>query len=114
MITRTQPLSGFLLALLGPMVWAMHFFVVYGLEAALCTRAISPVLTMRWTVAVATAGAVGGLVVFLILRFRRSSEPDAPGFLRTISISLALISVGAILAVAASALRLPACLQPAG
>jgi hypothetical protein len=114
MTTKAQPLGRFLLAFLGPMVWAAHFFVVYGVEAALCTRVASPATTMRWIVAAATIAAVAGLAAFLMLCFRRpSDEPEALGFLHKVSVCLALISIGAILAVAASALRLPACMQPA-
>ncbi len=115
MISTAQPLSGLLLTLLGPIVWAAHFFAVYGLEAVVCTRAPSPVLTMRMTVAVATAAAVASLGAFLFQRLRKPpNDSEAGAFLRTVSVLLALISIGALVGVAASALYLPACMQPTG
>ena len=115
MTAKARPFSGFVLALTGPMVWAVHFFVVYGAESVVCTRAVSPAITMQWILAVATATAVAGLAAFLIRRFRkRPSEPEALAFLNEISVYLALISIGAVLAVTASTLRLSACVQPAG
>ena len=114
MNTRTQPVREFFLALAGPVVWAAHFFVVYGLEAAVCTRAASPVLTMRWVIAAATAAALATLAAFLIPRLRRRSESEDREFLRRIAVGLTFVSIGAILAVAASALSLPACVPPAG
>ena len=114
MTTKTAPFSCFVLALAGPVVWAAHFFIVYGLEAAVCTRADFPAATMRLIIAAATATAVAGLAVLLIRNFRkRPSEPEF-GFLHDIFVCLALISIGAVLAVAAPALRLSACVQPAG
>lgn len=115
MSAKTAPFSDFVLALAGPIVWAAHFFIVYGLEAAVCARAESPAFTMRWIVAAATAAAVAGLAALLIRRFRKQpSEPEAFRFLHKVFVYLTLISIGAILAVAASTLRLSACVQPLG
>jgi hypothetical protein len=115
MTTKAQPLGKFLLAMLGPTVWAAHFFVVYGVEAAVCTRAASPAVTMRWIVAAATTAAVAGLAAVLMLRFRGPpGEPEDLGFLRKVSVYLALLSLGAILAVAAAALAISPYVQPTG
>ncbi len=115
MNAKSAPFNGFVLAFAGPIVWAAHFFIVYGLEAAVCTRADSPAATVRWIIATATATAVVGLAALLIRRFRKPpSDSEAFRFLHKISIYLALLSIGAVLTVAASALRLSACMQPAG
>jgi hypothetical protein len=115
MTTKAQPLGKFLLAMLGPTVWAAHFFVVYGVEAAVCTRAASPAVTMRWIVAAATTAAVAGLAALPMLRFRgRPNEPADLCFLRKVSVYLALVSIGAILAVSAAALAILPCVQPTG
>ena len=112
---KTAPFSGFVLALAGPVVWAAHFFIVYGLEAAMCTRASSPAFIMRWIVAIATAIAIAALAAFVFRCFLKlSSEPESLSFLNTISIFLALISIGAILAVGASNFHLSACVEPTG
>jgi hypothetical protein len=110
MTTEAQPLSRLLLALTGPILWALHFFIVYGLEAVVCARAHSPIATMQWIVAIATTAAVAGTAAFLAWRFRhRSTEADVGSFLREIAIVLALISIGAILVVAASTFQSSPC-----
>jgi hypothetical protein len=110
MSAKAQPLGRLLLAFTGPILWAAHFFVVYGLEAVVCVNARFPIATMQWIVAIATAAAVAGAFTFLIWRFRqRSAEADVLAFLREVSLVLALISIGAILATGASTLHLPAC-----
>jgi hypothetical protein len=110
---KSAPFSDFILALAGPIVWAAHFFIVYGLEAAVCATAESPTLTMRWIIAAATATAVAGLVALLIQLLRKlQNGSEALRFLHKVSLCLSLISIGAVLAVAASALRLSACVQP--
>ena len=115
MNAKSAPFSGCVLALAGPIVWAAHFFIVYGLEAAVCTRADFPATTMQWIIATATATAVVSLAAPLIRRFHQTpTESEAVRFLHEISIYLALISIGAVLAVAASVLRLSACVQPVG
>ena len=115
MTTNARPFRDLALALSGPIVWAAHFFVVYGLEATVCTRAASPILTMQLIVSCATAVAIVVLAVFTLHRLRvPPSENDALFFLNRISIFLALISIGAVLAVAVSATQLSACLQLAG
>jgi hypothetical protein len=110
---KSAPFSSFVLALAGPIVWAAHFFIVYGFEAAVCARSETPTLTMQWIIAAATATAVAGLVALLI-RLLRSlpHRSEAFRFLHKVSLCLALISIGAVLAVAASGLRLSACVQP--
>jgi hypothetical protein len=51
----------------------------------------------------------------LMLRFRGPpGEPEDLGFLRKVSVYLALLSLGAILAVAAAALAISPCVQPTG
>jgi len=112
---NTARFSGFVLALAGPLVWAAHFFIVYGVEAVVCAKTDSPTFTMRWIIGAATATAVAGLVALLIARFRKQlAESEAFRFLHEIFVCLTLLSIGAVLTVAASALRLSACVPPAG
>lgn len=110
-----RPFSDFLWALAGPITWAAHFFLIYGVEAAVCTRASSPALVMRGIVAGATLLALGALAVFLVrmLRQRRHAS-EAASFLPAISAILALVSMAAIAAAALAGLTLPACTPPAG
>lgn len=115
MTGETRPFRDFLYALAGPIVWAAHFFVVYGPEAIICTRAASPAYAMRWVVAVATATAIGTLSIFLFRQLiRRRKTRDTAAFLNGVSIALMLISMAAIAGVAAGSLSLPACTPAAG
>lgn len=111
MTRNLRPFSDFIWMLAGPIVWAAHFFLVYGVEAAICTRAASPAVAMRWIIVAATAVALGLLMV-LVLRLWRTRDADA--FLRQVHIALALISMAAIAGAAISGLSLPACVPPAG
>lgn len=116
MTGETRSLSDFLWVLAGPIVWAVHFFVVYGPEAIICTRLGSPAYAMRWIVSVATAAAIGTLFIFFLRKRnrRREKSRDTAAFLNDISIALAWISMAAVAGVAAGSLSLPACTAVAG
>ena len=110
-----RPMSDFVWMLAGPIVWAAHFFLIYGVEAVICTRTASPVAAMRWIVAVATTAAIATLVIFIVrtLASRRKHSPAA-SFVPDVSLALALLSVAAITGVAVAGLTVAACLPPAG
>jgi hypothetical protein len=115
MSARTSPLSAFLACLRGPMVWAAHFFVLYGAETLVCMLASSPATAMRLTVLAVTAMALAILVAPLLCAGNaRVDDREAQSFLRTLSIWLSTLSAGAILASAVAAWRLGACLSPTG
>ena len=112
MTRNVRPFSSDLIwALAGPIVWAAHFFLVYGVEAVICTRTASPSVAMRWIIVAATAVALGLLIVVVLRQWRTR---DADAFLRQVQITLALISMAAIAGAAISGLSLPACVSPAG
>jgi hypothetical protein len=111
-----RPLTDFAIVLTGPIVWAAHFFVLYGAESLVCTQAASPSQALQWINIVATAAALGTLAVLLVRqhRSRWHKKDDASAFLRNASIWLALLSTGAIFGATLSAWRVAACLPPAG
>lgn len=112
---NVRPLGDFLWALAGPIVWAAHFFLVYGVEAVICTRTSSPTLMMRWIVAAVTAAALSALALSLFRALRqRRQQSGAASFLPDISAALALVSIAAISGAAVAGLTLPACAPPAG
>jgi uncharacterized membrane protein YgdD (TMEM256/DUF423 family) len=103
------------IVLAGPVVWAAHFFVLYGAEALVCTQAASPSRALQWVNIGATAVALAALAALLIRQYRsRQKNDDADAFLRSASLWLALISAGAICGTMLSAWRVAACLPPAG
>jgi hypothetical protein len=114
MTAPPRSVADLIATLIGPIVWAGHFFMLYGAEALICTKGIG-LDDMRLFAAAATAIAVGILVV-AIVRSRRpmpSSNDRAPA-LREISSVLSLISIGAILAVALPTASIPTCTNPVG
>jgi hypothetical protein len=115
MTAQVQPLKDFLVCLFGPVVWAVHFFVVYGAESIVCLTASSPTTGMRWTIIAVTALSLAAIAASWI-RFPAADAAEAGTrhFLRVLSGWLAAISAAAIVAVSISAWHLPACLSPEG
>ena len=116
MTAGARPLGDFLACLYGPLVWAAHFFIVYGAESVLCVGVSSPATAMRWTVFGATAIALSAIAVRLTRSVfsDQNGSTDARRFLRTVRNWLAILSAAAVLAVAVSATHLTACVSPAG
>jgi hypothetical protein len=116
--SRTRTIDGLLLCLAGPIVWAAHFFIMYGTGALTC--AVAPasarntifqvIGTATTVIAVAT---LIGLVVrgFARSRSRRHAESDFAGssFLRHGGIALAGLALLGVLWVALPTAFLAAC-----
>jgi hypothetical protein len=109
MTSQPRPLSDLVGSLIGPIVWAAHFFAMYGAEALICTEGVG-FQNMRLFAAAATAIAVGILAVAIVRNRQRMLPSDGrvPA-LREISNTLSLISIGAVLAVALPAAIIPTC-----
>lgn len=115
MSAPTLPLRAFLACLRGPVIWAAHFFIIYGAETVVCMAASSPVTAMRLTVLAVTAVALAALAAPLLRPGPARIGNDAAwDFMRTLSGWLGALSAAAMLAAAVAAWRLPACLSPAG
>jgi len=88
MTTRATPTGTALLALIGPMIWAAHFFAVYLVEAVLC----SPAVSANSAVHVAGVGlTIGALVALLSVR-RISKQGAWTAFARPL-IDLSIVAV---------------------
>jgi hypothetical protein len=116
MTAPVRPLGDFLGCLLGPVIWAGHFFIVYGAETVVCLTTSPSRAAMQWTVIVATATALLAIAAVIVRYFRsvRAADGTTQRFLRTLAVVLAALSAAAILAVGLAAFGLPACLPPAG
>jgi hypothetical protein len=116
MTARARPFGDFVACLRGPVIWAVHFFVVYGAESVVCIGASSPAGAMRWTVFAATAIALVAIAAPHVrpVRSGPAGDPEAQRFLRSVAGWLAALSAAAIVAVAVAAMRLSACVSPAG
>jgi hypothetical protein len=111
MISQTRPISDLVGSLIGPIVWAAHFFALYGAETLICLDGGPGLGNMRLFAAAITAIAVGILLASII--WTRRSHGRVPA-LRNISNILSLISIGAIAATALPATIVPTCMTPAG
>jgi hypothetical protein len=118
---KTESISELLLCFAGPMVWAAHFFVMYGVEALICTGPIAP-SDNRYFQPVpiaATVLALVSLLCFLTWQWAWSmrDEPergvgDGLRFLRRTSTALAALATLGVLWTALPTALLPACAGP--
>ena len=108
--------------LFGPIVWAAHFFLLYGIATVLCTgpEASQPGLVRLFALAV-TVLALAVLACFVTWQFfgrgwhkaKRRME-SLTTFLRVTAMTLAGLATVGIIWVAAGAMLIPACTNPSG
>jgi uncharacterized membrane protein len=88
-----------ILMFIGPIVWAFHFLLIYGLTGIVCAR---PAMQqdwpgiVAWGIGVATATAIGGIAIIHFRHWLERRSPAGSSFIEWISSSLALLSVVAI------------------
>ena len=107
--------------LFGPIVWAVHFFLLYGIATVLCTgpEASQPGLVRLLALAL-TALALAAMACFVMLQFFGGSSRNASRletvttFLRATAIALAGLATVGIIWVAVGAMLTPACTNPSG
>lgn len=105
----------FVFVLLGPIVWALHLAVVYGMQISCAAAASRP--SIGETLALAVLGATAAALAFLAVAAWRSHAAArmlrvrASRFLERVMRLLILLSVVGIAWVGTAALVLPACLQ---
>jgi len=108
----TQTLrSAVLLLLLGPILWAMHLFVIYFAHAVLCVRGVAPQAS-EIVIAIATVAAVLAIGCHLLLtrsRLRRISDTDTRRFQYHTGAVLSALSTIGILWAAAAPIFVQAC-----
>jgi hypothetical protein len=111
-----RPLSDLLLLFAGPTIWFGHFAFIYGAEAVICIGpAASDSQRMAWTYALATAGALTGLVLLAatLVRQRRDAtggpDRDAVRFLPRAALALVLLSLLGVSWTIVPAAVLPPC-----
>jgi hypothetical protein len=74
----------------GPLVWALHFAVVYGGTALACARGVRD--AVAWNVGVATAVAAMLLVAIIVREWRRRARFE--GWISAAIAAFALLAVG--------------------
>jgi hypothetical protein len=94
-------------ALVGPLVWAAHFLIVYTSESVLCRLLDARAHT--WLVAVASVLALVAILGDLVVQRQLCRQENAERFLTRLRIGLDGLSGVAVLLVAVAGLALPAC-----
>ncbi|MFC7517581.1 hypothetical protein ACFQUU_21445 [Herbaspirillum sp. GCM10030257] len=98
----------------GPLVWAIHFLLIYGLTGIVCARpGLQPewlgIGILGWGIAMATIIAIGGiLAIHLRIRRMRNDSADNDFIYRT-SAWLGVLAGIAIVWEALPVLLVPAC-----
>jgi hypothetical protein len=99
---------------LGPLIWAMHLAVVYGVHSFGCARDLfgtgllgldQPRLIIVAATVLAVVGIAGGVAATVPAR----SPEQEPSFERGVGIRLAGLSLFGVLAAGTAALIVPAC-----
>jgi hypothetical protein len=114
MATSRRWLADLAVLLAGPLVWAAHFFSVYGADALICTGpgAASRGEEVLPVAAVLTVAAMVGLLGILGRQFaisRQARQTSKTLFWRDAPTALAALAGLAVLWAALPALLLPAC-----
>lgn len=110
-----RPLGDFLRMLIAPAIWFAHFSLLYAAETLIC---IGPPAdrgtTMGWSVLLATAAALTGLII-LAARLIRAGKiaptrpEDGMAWLRRTSLLLTLLSALGVIWTTLPTAVLPAC-----
>jgi len=97
----------------GPLIWALHFSLLYAAQTLICTTAgATPVGLMMPVVVIATAAACAALA-YIALRHRNVVQPndqDGAKFLRGTTWMLAGLSLLAVLWSALPTLLMASCI----
>jgi hypothetical protein len=110
-----RPLGDFLRMMIAPAIWFAHFSLLYAAQTLIC---IGPPAdrdtTMGWTVFLATAAALTGLII-LAARLIRAGKmaptkpEDGTAWLRRTSLLLTLLSALGVIWTTLPTAVLPAC-----
>jgi hypothetical protein len=101
---------------LGPIVWALHLAVVYGVHSFGCARDLFGTGLFgfdpaRLIIALATVAALLAIAVGIALTVPARSAEQEPGFERGVAIGLAGLSVFGVLAAGAAAILVAPCVS---
>ena len=119
---RTRSVGTLWLYLSGPLVWAAHFSLLYGLEAAICSSpGRSSLMSQFWLIALGLTAAALTLLCFLArqLALRRHehgaiNKTNGSPFLRDLSIALVALAMIGVLWSTLPALVIAVCTTATG
>jgi hypothetical protein len=107
MTARAMPVRRAAWVLFGPIVWALHFLLVYASESLLCRLLDGGSHTLL--LAGATVVAIIALIWDLWLRRRLTPGDDVAHFMTRARVALDALALLAIVMVAVAGLALPSC-----
>jgi hypothetical protein len=121
MTTRAPSIGVTLIWLFGPVVWAVHFFLLYGIATVLCAgpEASQPGLVRLLALGV-TVLALAAIACFVALQFIGGRSREAHrletvrAFLRVTGMTLAGLAAVGIVWTAAGTILIPACTNSSG
>lgn len=104
----------FLLLFSGPLIWAVHFVVIYGFIGIVCARPPADaewfgIGLALWGVCAASLAAVAAMAAVCIWVKPRNTGRNNQAFIRWMSITLNLLSAAAIGWETLAAFLVPAC-----
>jgi cytosine/uracil/thiamine/allantoin permease len=120
MSTRVRSLIDLLRLFIGPGLWFVHFIVLYGAEALICTPPVTSARAMTWIASAATIVVLGALAGFAWALVRQPPPADRPeehtgaAFLYVATLMLAVLSALGVGWTALPVALLPVCAPPAG
>lgn len=104
----------FLVLFAGPLIWAVHFIAIYGFTGIVCAR-LPASLTWHgigiavWGIAGAGLAAVAAITAVYLGAKLRDVAPDNLVFIRSMSLTLSLLAVIAIVWETLAVFLIPAC-----
>jgi hypothetical protein len=100
--------------MIGPIVWAAHFFFLYLTEAFACANSTFPTDAVRWSGLAATLAALAVLALYFtrVCPFRQQDRTAEAEAAFIFGAPLALLSMVATTWTAIPLLLLPACAPP--
>jgi hypothetical protein len=112
---RASPFTyNFMLLFSGPIIWAIHFLVIYGFIGVLCAR--PPVTTTWfgigiavWVISAASLIALAAMAALCLWAKPREAVEDNHAFVRWMSITLSLLSALGIIWETLAAYLVPTC-----
>lgn len=107
-------IRSFLLIFAGPIIWALHFLFIYGLNGVLCARPAWQVQWLgasaaAWGINIATAVSVLAIVAIHWSAYRRTAGKDGNDFNFWLGAALGAASILAILFETAPVFLVPQC-----
>jgi hypothetical protein len=104
----------FLLMFSGPIIWAAHFFAIYGVTGLACARQFAHeewfgVSIVLWTIGAITLAALAAILLIVFKAASVKTARDDARFIQWITAGLGLFSIVAIFWEITPAALLPIC-----